>query len=123
MRLLTGHKDGGMDSRLKIEVLDEPGPGGACHQYRISEDTEGESIMPATIVKFQKGPVKENGLNGISQEVLLEIVRDRLVGFQSGDFACEANQIALDHVEAAMTSLQERTKDRVDRDVEGTNEQ
>ena len=123
MRTITTHKVGGVDERLRIEVMDEPGPGGACHQYRVDEDTEGESTMPAYIIKFQKGPIKESSLNGMTQEVLLAIVRDRLEGFQSGDFACELNQVALDHVCEAMAALQQRTRDRISRGVEGTNEQ
>ena len=123
MRTITTHKVGGVDEMLQIEVLDEPGPGGACHQYRVSEDTEAESAMPAYIIKFQKGPIKENGLNGMTQEVLLAIVRDRLEGFQAGDFVCELNQVALDHVCEAMAALQQRTRDRIDRNVEGTSEQ
>lgn len=122
MRTIELHKVGGVDNRLRIEVLDEPGAGGACHQYRVREDTpEGqETTMPVYVVKFQQGPVKEHGLNGITQEALLAIVIDRLEGFQSGDFACELNQIALDHVKEALAALQQRTRDRVARNVEGT---
>lgn len=123
MRTLTAHKVGGVDDRLRIEVLDEPGPGGACHQYRVDEDTEGETTMPAYVIKFQKGPIKEAGLNGMTQEVLLAIVQDRLEGFQAGDFACELNQVALDHVREALAALQQRTRDRIERNVEGTSEQ
>lgn len=123
-RVIETHKVGGVDSRLRIEVMDGPGEGGACHQYVVKEDVppNQETTMPAYVVKFQKGPVKENGLNGITQEVLLAIVKDRLEGFQSGDFACELNQIALDHVNEALAALQQRTRDRVARNVEGTSE-
>jgi len=124
-RVIETHKVGGVDERLKILVMDGPGDGGACHQYVVKEDVppNTETTLPAYTIKFQKGPIKENGLNGITQEVLLAIVKDRLEGFQSGDFACEANQAALDHVDAALASLQQRTRDRLSRNVEGTSEQ
>lgn len=123
MREIKTHRVGGVDDRLRIEVLDGPGPGGACHQYKVSEDTEAEQRMPSYMIKFQKGPIQENGLNGMTQEVLLAIVADRLEGFQSGDFACDLNQTALEHVREAMAALQQRTRDRIARDVEGKSEQ
>ena len=125
MRTIELHKVGGVDSRLRIEVLDGPGAGGACHQYRVVEDVpEGqETTLPAYVIKFQKGPIKEHGLNGITQEVLLAIVIDRLESFQKGDFACELNEVALEHAKEALAALQQRTRDRIDRNVEGTSEQ
>ena len=125
MRMIELHKVGGVDSRLRIEVLDGPGAGGACHQYRVVEDVpEGqETTLPAYVIKFQKGPIKEHGLNGITQEVLLAIVIDRLESFQKGDFACELNEVALEHAKEALAALQQRTRDRIDRNVEGTSEQ
>lgn len=127
-RQLTAHKVSpddttDLNSRLKVEVLDGPGAGGACHQYRISENTDGESVLPAYIVKFQNGPLKMKGLNGVSNEVILAIVQDRLEGFQSGQFACQDNEMALQAVKDAISALQKRTRDRLDRGVEGKNEQ
>ncbi len=123
MRILESSRPEGMDQLVRIKVLDEPGAGGACHEYRIEEDTDGETTMSACVIKFQKGPVKEAGLNGITQEALLAVVQDRLEGFQSGDFACLANQEALMHVKQALEALHGRTSERVKRGVEGTNEQ
>lgn len=124
MRTIVTHKVGGVDGRLRIEVLDEPGAGGACHRYRIAEDTgPGEkTTLPAYVIKFQEGPIKESGLNGVTHEVLLAIVTDRLESFQKGDHACELNEVALDHVKEALAALQQRTRDRIERGVEGTSE-
>lgn len=129
MRTIKTHRlayDQSMDTmpelnrRLRIEVLDEPGSGGACHRYRVGEDTDGESTMPWYVVKFQQGPMRDNGLNGVSNEALLAIVQDRLEGFQRGDFACEENERALGHVRDALTALRTRTFKRLERGVEGT---
>lgn len=119
-RELMSHKVSGLNEALKIEVLDEPGPGNACHQYRI-ELEDGSEDAPGFYIGFQRGPIKEAGVNGISNEALLAIVEDRLLGFQSGEFACPENATALIKIQEAMMWLQKRTHDRLRRGVEGTN--
>jgi hypothetical protein len=42
-------------------------------------------------------------------------------GFQSGQFACRDNAVALTKLEEAMMWLQKRTRDRMSRGVEGVN--
>ena len=119
MRLLKK----GMHRFTEIDVGDEPGPGGACHEYYISPITKDADVIAGEFghVKFQKGPVKENELNGCFMEDLLNIVVDRLESFQSGDFACRENALALTKVEEALHWLNHRTADRVEREVEGKN--
>lgn len=117
MRELTSHKVNGLNEVLKIEVLDEPGPGNACHKYSVTP-TVGNAI--GCLIEFQNGPLQENPPNGLSNESLLAIVEDRLFGFQAGEYACRENAIALTHVQDAMMWLQKRTRDRMARGVEGT---
>lgn len=108
--------------------MDEPGQGNACHDYAITfNDDEKGKRSPISerhgrncIISFQNGPIAEAGVNGISQEALLAIVEDRLLGFQSGPYSCRENAIALTHIQEAMMWLQKRTLDRVRRGVEGT---
>ena len=124
MRTLTDHKLNGLNDALDIHVLDEPGQGGACHQYSILY-TEGEgndSVPRALTVAFQNGPIKEAGVNGISGEALIAIVIDRLRCFQDGPFACRENAVALTQIEDGLMWLQKRTRDRLARGVEGTNQ-
>jgi hypothetical protein len=71
---------------------------------------------------FQHGPIKEVGTNGITHEALIEVLIDRLEGFQSGGYACLENQQALDALQVAKSALRTRTKARVARGVEGTHE-
>ena len=105
----------------EVNVLDEPGEGGACHEYQVSEKTDGDTTRQFSYVHFQNGPVKENGVNGCFQEDLIAIVIDRLNSFQAGEFACSENEMALNHLRTAMEWLNHRTRDRQDRGVEGTN--
>lgn len=66
--------------------------------------------------------IAEAGVNGISNEALLAIVEDRLLGFQSGEYACRENAVALTKIQEAMMWLQKRTRDRAARGVEGTSQ-
>lgn len=122
MREITSHKVNGLNEAIQIVVMDEPGSGNACHKYRIEPITEDHpqgAINPCEI-RFQEGPISEVGINGISNEALLAVVEDRLLGFQSGQFACRENAIALTKIQEALLWLQKRTLDRVKRGVEGT---
>ena len=70
---------------------------------------------------FQNGPRKSpDSQVGVLDTDLLEIVRDRLKGFQSGEFACRENACALTHIEEALMWLNRRVEDRIERDVLGT---
>lgn len=119
MRTITSHKVNPCNDCINIEVTDEPGSGGANHDYVISVlgSPEGRS---ATLLRFQNGPINEVGVNGITQEVLLAIVRDRLQCFQKGEYACRENALALTKIEEAIHWLNHRTRERMDRGVEGT---
>lgn len=119
MRELTGHKVNPANDRLQIRVMDEPGHGGANHVYEISGfDNEG----PMTI-GFQNGAIKEAGVNGVTHEALLAILVDRLEAFQAGPYANDYNAAALDHLRSAQGALQDRTRERMARGVEGTHQQ
>lgn len=121
MRKITDHKLNGLNDALDITVLDEPGQGGACHEYQINQVGGAPNALPMALVTFQNGPIQEAGVNGISGEALLAIAIDRLRGFQGGPFKCRENAIALTHIEDALMWLQKRTRDRTARGVEGTN--
>lgn len=126
MREITDHivEGDSANHQLSIRVLDEPGAGGANHIYSISWkqlDEKDEYDTVSLLVRFQNGPIKESGVNGITQEALLAIVIDRLRCFQAGPFACLENDFALSHCELALSYLQERTRERIKRNVEGTN--
>lgn len=126
MRTITDHKLNGLNDALKINVLDEPGQGGANHVYEIfldeSQRNDPKDKTAHTTISFQNGPILEAGVNGISGESLVAIVIDRLRSFQAGQFACRDNAVALTHFEEGLMWLQKRTRDRLARGVEGTNQ-
>ena len=133
MRKLTDHivEGDSANHQLTIEVVDEPGQGGANHRYEImgADSSTNTSSMVAgrannysrPVLLFQNGPIKEFGVNGITQEALLAVVIDRLRSFQSGPFSCRDNAVALTHCEEALMWLQRRTRERIKRGIEGTN--
>lgn len=124
MREITSHKVNGLNEVLKIEVLDEPGQGGACHEYCIRgvQGPVDHHPVPTIPIRFQNGPIHEVGANGISGEALLAIVEDRLKSFQVGPYACRENALALTHIQEAMHWLHHRTRERMQRGVEGTHQ-
>ena len=107
-----------------VYALDIKGNGGANHLYAIySKEVgiDGNSIFSKEI-QFQNGARKESGsIHGVLDTDLLEIVRHRIQCFQSGPFATEYNQKALEHIEIALMYLNRRVEDRIERNVLGTN--
>lgn len=125
MRTLTDHivKGDSCNHQVKIVVSDEPGAGGANHAYAICwPGPVQDGPDDACIVNFQNGPIKEFGVNGVTHEALLAIVIDRLRCFQAGPFSSLYNEKALNHCEAGLFELQNRTRDRIAREVEGTHQ-
>lgn len=149
MRTITDHKLNGLNERLEITALDEPGPGGANHRYSIEGYQNGEPAdrwpdgvrrpFVAVELRFQNGPTQTHeDLNGITNEALLAVLIDRMRGFQGmppvhvtpisklasnpAPFICRENATALTHLETALMWLQKRTRDRIARGVEGTHQ-
>lgn len=95
---------------------DVEGPGNGRHNYLVERD--GHILLD---VKFQNGPRNEEGsIPGVVESDLIEIVRSRLMFFQSGKFATRENACALTHLEEALMWMNKRTEDRAERNVLGT---
>jgi hypothetical protein len=133
MRKLTGHQVNPANDVIEITVTDEPGAGGANHRYEISGfDTETNpsridsqgyaSSFSRQVILFQNGPIAEEGVNGITHEVLLAILIDRLEAFQAGPYANVYNATALSSLRTAQEALLSRTRERMARGVEGTHQ-
>ena len=115
----------GTTNYTEILILDNKGPGNANHVYQVrAVEPNEDPYLPSVFadIKFQKGLVKEVGVNGLHNEDLIAIVIDRLEGFQSGEFKCKENANAIDLLTAALYRLGDRTADRKERGVEGTSE-
>jgi len=136
----------GSKKYTQVFATDEPGAGGANHKYEILHIGENETkptiaeleallhsapspvrILPTGKVadilgsiSFQKGPIKEVGVNGVMNEDLIAMVIDRLQSFQESDYKCRENAVAITKLEEALMWLRKRTQDRENRGVEGT---
>ena len=73
-------------------------------------------------LKFQAGPIQEVGVNGCSIEDVIDVLRERLEGYQRGPFRCRENALAITKLEEAKHWLLERTRKRQTQGVEGTNQ-
>ena len=142
MREITNYAVNPANEALKIYVADAPGSGGASHAYLVygapaaavqanPAVNEAQAFIdarlidipddePPFVVLFQNGPILEAGVNGLTHEVLLAIVADRLHSFQRGPYANKYNAEARHHITEALVALKRRTEERMARGVEGT---
>jgi hypothetical protein len=120
------HKDNSMhalpnNAPTNVAAVDERDPkaGNASHTYGIQYGGPKEVCH----IQFQHGPRGVEGSTpGVFDDDLLAIVEDRLMGFQSGPFACTENAEALQHVRAARQALGMRVARRIAQGVLGANE-
>lgn len=78
-------------------------------------------------IKWQNGPlVAKDGSrkdpNGAFVEDVVDAAIGRISFYQDSDFHCLENAVALGHLKAAAEALDERTRGRERRGVEGTHE-
>lgn len=103
----------------------EKGAGNAYHLYSIHFDslrTSDEKPVPSDVIAFQHGGRNIEGSDpGVTGEDLLEIVRHRLQCFQTSEYACGENAVALTHIEEALMWLNRRVEDRFERGELGIN--
>lgn len=96
----------------------------APHHFQVYQvypgmaDDNDPRILQEVI--FQKGPVKEYGVNGVANEDLIAMVICRLEHFQKSEFSSRENSIAITKLEEALLWLRKRTIQREKRGVEGT---
>jgi hypothetical protein len=112
--------DIGTKRYTKVICTDEPGAGGACHNYRIERCVDEFTNAPVFAeISFQNGAILESGINGCHNEDLIAVLLDRLNGFQSGEFKCWQNELAIMKLREALHWLNNRTAERQARGVEG----
>ena len=92
------------------------GKGNANMQYSIYALKDGSPERVMVDISFQDGSPVEK-VNGIFNEDLLEILIDRFEGFQNGEFACNENQEALDHLKKALEISESRTSRRKEQGI------
>lgn len=115
-REVTTHRVNGCNNQIRIFANKEANVVGSPSHYQIViENKKRESKEPSQQVldlRFQSGAIRDGGVNGITHEVLLAILRDRLEQVQQTDFACDENDEVLTHLESAMLWLQKRNMER-----------
>jgi len=92
----------------------------APHHFKVNCSMPEDDTVTLTEVNFQKGPIKENGVNGCCNEDLIAMVIERLNSFQSSEYRCRENSVAITKLEESLMWLRKRTTDREIRNVEGT---
>lgn len=121
---VTSHQINVCNQSIAVDCDDrDPDNGGASHLYVMRvHPGPGRTLTEPHVqtLLFQHGPIGDVGVNGITHEVLLAILRDRLECFQKSKYACRENALALTKLEEAAMWLESRTKARVVRGVEGT---
>jgi len=91
-------------------------------EQEVMDGTPSLIEMPGgTRIKFQLGPVKEVGVNGVQIEDIIGVLVARLEGFQRGPFKSRTNALAITKLEEARLWLFERTRKRETQGVEGRN--
>lgn len=108
MREITTHKTHDGDRQPQVLASEGLTAGGAPDNYKVFF---GDTHVHVPFVTLD--------YPGVTNEALLAIVIDRLEGFQAGPFACTENAAALDHARICLGELQERTRGRIRRGVEG----
>lgn len=127
MREITEHVvPGDASPQLKIYAEDKRGSGGANYRYVIvgfdsthNPSGSDDDMHDILTILYQNGPIKEAGVNGVSNEALLAVVIDRLRSFQAGPFSSPLNEAALEAGLSMLGLLKSRTVDRIARGVEG----
>lgn len=98
-------------------------------QHHDAVDADGNPAGGSTMatgisIRWQNGPLAVDGTrkepNGAFVEDVIEAAIQRIEFYQRSKFHCLANAVALGHLYAAREALEERTRDRTDRGVEGT---
>jgi hypothetical protein len=93
---------------------------GVKGELYLGNDSGGFSVKGA-IIRYQHGPVKEAGPNGLQGECLRAIEIDRLDCANKGPFPCRENSLAKTKLEESLMWGQERTRRRRDAGAEGRN--
>ena len=112
MTIVNGHRNSVVptDANNHLYVEGRGESGGAHTDYLISHD-DGPGHMELNFQTLDRP--------GLTNEVLLAIVANRLSGFQTGQFPCEENAVALSHINCALAALKERTRRRSLTGLEG----
>lgn len=98
----------------------------ACQNNTDSEGNPAGGTVSGTglMIGWQDGPLgrgeERKEPNGAFVEGVIEAAKQRLEFYQGSKFNCEENDQAIFHLGMALSALENRTKAREQREVEGT---
>ena len=78
-----------------------------------------EETLQVIDIRFQEGPLTHVGANGCQIEDVIDVLVERLQGFQRSPFSCRENAIAITRLEEARLWLSARNWKRQAQGVEG----
>lgn len=79
----------------------------------------GEDLLQVIDIRFQAGPLTQVGANGCQIEDVIDVLVERLQGFQRGPFRCRENEMAIVKLQEARLWLSFRNWIRQAQGVEG----
>jgi len=99
------------------------------HTYHLNPSPEPDKVIDnysegCQTIRFQNGPIKEVGVNGITEASVIKVLIDRYEYFQSmenGRFKTKENECVLDNLFCCLCKINQRSLDREKREVEGYN--
>ena len=96
-------------TQTKIQMGDT-----VSHDWLNDDQTHdgGQSFGPGFCIAWQRGPLMESGRNGAFLLDILRVCAARIIHYQAGKFACDENDVALEHLNQAIASLESRLSRR-----------
>lgn len=91
-----------------------------AHESTLAWGVKFDRSRGPVWIYWQSAPVPEVGRTGFQPEELLELVAERLRQLNVPPLNSRETSLAITHIEEAILWLEERTRDRVARGVEGT---
>lgn len=125
-----GHKVRKSTLRMSVEEIEEETnmrQEFTREEHHVSAEGNpagGQTLAVGLSINWQDGPLgrgaERKEPNGAFVETVIQAAIGRLEFYQASKFACTENGSALEHLARALGVLEERTKDRERRAVEGT---
>jgi hypothetical protein len=92
-----------------------------CREYiEIENIGAKKGIVPTAKFMIQSDPISEVGINGCQIVDILKFVNELFLAVNYR-FPCKENVATIEHIQDAINYQNERTKDRIERNVEGKN--
>lgn len=88
------------------------------HKYELESFEGSEPQTIQFIYKVAEGEALQTVTDGTTNEEVLDVLIDRLT-YLNDKFPCDENENAIDHLLEAKMQLVKRTRDRINRRVEG----